>query len=72
MRIVKGKTIISYPVLSTTCHNISLGNSSAGTTPPRAKGKKMSESADSPKTVLNMARAEKWRQWSSSFILLIT
>ena len=45
---------------------------SQGTTPPKATGKKMSESAASPTTVEAMARSEKPRPPDQTFIRLIT
>ncbi len=57
--IVTGSTTISYSVFSVTCEIISEGISSQGITPPKARGKKMTESVASPKTVLSTARAEK-------------
>ena len=57
--MVTGNTRISYSVFSITCEIISEGISSQGITPPKANGKKMTESVASPKTVLNTARAEK-------------
>eukprot|EP01110_Echinostelium_bisporum_P012180 TRINITY_DN6482_c0_g1_i1.p3 TRINITY_DN6482_c0_g1~~TRINITY_DN6482_c0_g1_i1.p3 ORF type:complete len:61 (+),score=5.05 TRINITY_DN6482_c0_g1_i1:312-494(+) len=59
-------------VLRTTCHNMSQGNSLAGTTPAKAKGKNITESQVSPATVLSMARAEKRLPPSRIFIRLIT
>ena len=52
--------------------SMSQGNSDAGTTPPRASGKKMRLSQLSPAMVLRMARAEKCLPPSRIFITLIT
>ena len=54
--MVMGNTRISYRVFSVTCVITNEGISSQGITPPRAKGKKMMESVNSPKTVLSTAR----------------
>ncbi len=48
------------------------GMISQGTTPPKAKGKKTSESADSPTMVEAMARREKLRPLLHNFMRLIT
>ena len=70
MRIVRGRTSISYAVFRTTCQIISAGNASRGIIPPNASGKNISESDVSPMIELMMARWENFFPFVLIFILL--